>query len=436
MLKILLLMPFMLGSLILNGQNLHMTFTPAGASEKVDSVKATNLRTNLSVTLPGIDTLILAYTAGISTLSDKNQTGIVFPNPFSGRTTLVANIQAAQTVSVEVFSLTGQSLALTRATVQPGPQTFELTMSKVGVYMVSLTTRQGTQGFKIICAESTGTGNSVRLAGPAQSDLITSYKATTIYTLDYTTGDIILYRCRGGIYTTIITDSPTVSTIYEVKFVACTDPLGKNYAVVKIGTQTWMAENLAWLPAVSPASKGSDSLKQYYVYGYEDSIVSAAKTTASYLNYGVLYNWPAAMNQGGSISGVKGSIQDVCPTGWHVPYDEDWKVLENFLGMTQYESDSIYWRDSGSVGEKLKSSIGWNSNGNGSNFTGFTALPGGYRNTHGDFTNQGNYALFWTATLSDTAAWYRNLSFNDDGTFRFYTLKSHGFSIRCIKDPF
>ena len=426
----------MLSSLFLCGQNLTMTFTAAGAAEKVDSVKATNLRTGLNVSLPGNDTLLLQRVAGITDPSGNTRQGIVFPNPFSGRTTLVANIQKAQTVSLEAFNLAGQSVARASAFVQPGSSAFAISLSQAGVYMVSLTTDQGTEGFKVICTESTGAGNRIRYAGITQGKSLPSLKERNIYTLDYTTGDVILYRSRGGIHATIIADSPTASTNYLVTFVPCIDPDGKSYAVVKEGTQTWMAENLAYLPAVSASQTGSDSVRHYYVYGYEDTVVNAAKNTENYSRYGVLYNWPAAMNEGGKSKSVQRNIQDVCPAGWHMPYDEDWKILETYLGMSQLEADSLYLRSSGEVGKKMKSSTGWNNAGNGSNASGFTVLPGGYRNLHGGFIREGDYALFWSATLSDTAVWYRSLNFNDTGVFRFNTLKSHGLSIRCIRDPF
>ena len=427
---------WMLSSVFLFGQNLNMTFTAAGASDKVDSVKATNLRTNESVTLPGNDTLVLAVSTEITTLSDMNRQGIVFPNPFQGRTTLVTNISKAQAVSLEVYNLAGQSLARTRTVLQPGTHSFALSLSKVGVYMVSLTTDMGTDGFKVICTEPGDAGDRIRYSGPAQGSLYPSLKEMNVYTLGYKLGDIVFYKCRGDIHTTIITDSPTASKNYEVNFVPCIDPDGKSYAIVNIGTQTWMAENLAWLPAVSPSEKGSDSLKYYYVYGYEDSLVSPAKNTVNYHLYGVLYNWPAAMNEGSKSLSSPGAVQDVCPTGWHVPRDEEWKMLENFLGMSQMETDSLYLRNSGEVGNKLKSSLGWNTGRNGTNLSGFSVLPGGYRNTHGTFDKLDNYALFWSGTLSDTAVWYRSLSYNDPGVYRLMTLQSHGFSVRCIKDPF
>ena len=417
------------------GQNLKMTFTAAGASTTVDSVKATNLRTNLNVTLPGNDTLILSYVAGIGNLSGANRQGIVYPNPFSGRTTLMASVRKAQTVSLEVSNLAGQSLARVRAMVQPGNHTFALSLSRVGVYMVSLTTDQGTEGYKIICTESTGNGDRISYTGPAQENLLSPLKETSIYTLEYKSGDILLYRCRGGVHTTIITDSPTASKNYEVTFVPCADPDGKNYAVVKIGAQTWMAENLAWLPAVSPSSKGSDSLMCYYVYNYEDSLVPAAKNSANYKTYGVLYNWPAAMNMVGKVAPVKETIKAVCPTGWHLPADGEWKILEQGLGMSQTDADTLYWRISGDVGNKLKSSMSWAADGNGVNASGFTALPGGYRNIHGGFWNEGNATLFWTSSVIDSTSWYRSLSAGDSGVYRISTYRSHGLSVRCIKNP-
>lgn len=434
MLKPILFCLLMLSSTAFFGQNLNMTFTAAGASTKVDSVKATNLRTNLNVTLPGNDTLVLAYIAGIPNLSGAGHQGTVFPNPFSGKTTLVANVQIAQTVVLEIYNLAGQSIAKTVSPVQPGSHSFALSLSKTGIYMVSITTNRGTEGYKIICTTSTGAGNLIRYTGIKQENPAPSFKEMNFYTLPYAAGDIILYRCRGGIHTTIITDSPNASKNYEVTFVPCTDPDGKNYAVVKIGAQTWMAENLAWLPAVSKSSKGSDSLKYYYVSNYEDSLVPAAKNSPNYKLYGVLYNWPAAMNAVGKKAPATSAIKAVCPNGWHLPDDGEWKILEQNLGMSQTEADSINLRNSGEVGKKLKSSVNWFSDGNGSNASGFTALPGGYRNTHGGFLYLDKYALFWTTSQSDTLSWYRSLYFNDNGVSRFTTLPGQGFSVRCVKD--
>ncbi len=430
-------MLWVLSPVILYGQNLNMTFSAIGAASKVDSIKATNLRTNESITLPGNDTLVLSKNTGIYDHKNLNQQGIVFPNPFQEITNLAVSIPEAQQVSLEMRNLTGQLLASTRTTVNAGFQTFSITVSKTGVYLVSISTLHGTESHKVICMETSGNGNTIRFNGTStgseQSPLL---KGTALYTLGYTAGDIILYRCRGDIYTTIVTDSPTVSKNYTVDFELCQDPDGRNYAIVHIGNQTWMAENLAWLPKVSASTTGSDSLRHFYVYGYEDTIVSAAKATLNYTLYGALYNWPAAILEPEKEKGVKDRYRGVCPSGWHIPYDEEWKVLETNLGMSWYEADSVYLRNSGGIGKLLKSSTGWNYEGNGSNASGFTALPGGYRNTHGGFIRAGNYGLFWTGTQSDTISWFRSMNSADTGVYRLKTLRSQGFSVRCLKDAF
>ncbi|MCX6285409.1 MAG: T9SS type A sorting domain-containing protein [Bacteroidetes bacterium] len=432
----LLLAVSMLSVLFLDGQTLYMTFTASGAANTVDSVKATNLRTNENVTLPGSDTLVLNVNDGISDPGKTNQNGSIFPNPFSGRTSFVTNLPEAQDVAVDVYNLAGQKIAHTQAWARAGSARFELFLSKTGVYMVNLTSSRGRSGFKAVCTETSAGADRVIYLGAGTASASTALKGIKIYNLGYKIGDVLLYRCRGGNYITIITDSPTASKKYTVEFVLCRDSDGKNYAVVKIGNQTWMAENLAWLPSVKPSSKGSDSLKFYYVYGYEDSIVAASKNTENYKRYGVLYNWPAAMNAPGKKLQSGNSAQDVCPSGWHLPYDEDWKLLETTLGMDQHEADSVFLRNSGEVGKKLKATLGWSNDTNCSNSSGFTVLPGGYRNTHGSFQSLLRNALYWTATQIDTLAIYRSINDEDQGVYRFTTFKSHGLSVRCIKHTY
>lgn len=178
------------------------------------------------------------------------------------------------------------------------------------------------------------------------------------------------------------------------------------YKYVIIGTQTWMAENLAYLPAVSPTSEGSDNWACYYVYGYVGKSTSEAKSTVNYTTYGVLYNWQAAVY--------------ACPSGWHLPTTVEWTTLENYLGAPP--------------GKKMKSTTGWSQNGNGDNSGGFNAFPGGYRPNGGGYINLGNATEFWTSTVSSTTVAARGLNFNYDGVYHFYNGFSVGISIRCLKD--
>lgn len=169
-----------------------------------------------------------------------------------------------------------------------------------------------------------------------------------------------------------------------------TDPRdGNHYNVVKIGNQVWMAENLKYLPSVVGSGTGSLTIPYYYVYGYNGTDVAAAKGTANYTTYGVLYNWPAAMAGSASSAANPSGVQGVCPTGWHLPSDAEWTQLTDYLG------------GEGVAGGKLKEAgtAHWQSPNTGAtNETGFTALPGGYRYDDGSFDGIGDGGFWWSAT--------------------------------------
>ncbi len=196
---------------------------------------------------------------------------------------------------------------------------------------------------------------------------------------------------------------------------------GKTYAFKTIGTQTWLIENLAYLPSVSPSTLNSATDKLYYVSGYEDSNVSAAMATDNYKEYGVLYNWEAA--------------KTACPGGWHLPTDDEWKALEKHLGMSESDADKVDFRYSGTVGLQLKSLTGWYEDRNGDNSSGFNAIGGGRRHSNGGFSYLGADALFWTSTeTEENSAWYRKLYYLHGGVYRGYWDQGGGFSVRCLKN--
>jgi uncharacterized protein (TIGR02145 family) len=189
-----------------------------------------------------------------------------------------------------------------------------------------------------------------------------------------------------------------------------------------------MAENLAWLPAVSPPTEGSKTEPRYYVLEYEGSNVSEAMETDNYSTYGVLYNIIAA--------------QEGCPDGWHLSSDIEWKILEKYLGMRSSDANNTNsWRESGSIGGKLKE-VGtehWLAPNTGAdNSSGFTALPGGNRAYDNNFhwTN-GEYGEFMMSSTGYEWGIGRILSSASFaiGRFEFDSVSSEGAgSVRCIKD--
>ena len=200
-----------------------------------------------------------------------------------------------------------------------------------------------------------------------------------------------------------------------------TDPRdGHKYKIIIVGAQTWMAENLAYLPTVNTSSNGSDSEPKYYVYGYEGTDVTIAKATDNYNTHGSLYNWEAA--------------KTACPDGWYLPTDEEWKTMEKYLGMSESAANNNGYRSSGDVGNKLKSTYGWNQSGNGIDSEGFNGLPSGNRYGSNGFGGRGNYARFWSSTPNGSLQnWYRGLGYDDGSVLRDNRGWSAGFSVRCLQ---
>lgn len=189
---------------------------------------------------------------------------------------------------------------------------------------------------------------------------------------------------------------------------------GNIYRTVRIGSQTWMAENLKYLPSVNEVTTISNEVPYRYVYGYSGNDVEEAKASENYGIYGVLYNWEAA--------------KDACPAGWRTATDEDWTVLTDHLGGEEV------------AGRKLKEAgtDHWSffNLSNADNESGFTALPGG-SNWQAEFVALGNTAYFWTSTensQNQNHAWRRGLSSMAESVNRTDNGKRYGMSVRCIKN--
>jgi uncharacterized protein (TIGR02145 family) len=201
-----------------------------------------------------------------------------------------------------------------------------------------------------------------------------------------------------------------------------------------------MAENLKYLPSVSPSNVGSEIDPFYYVYGYQGTDILAAKATDNYKTYGVLYNWEAA----------KAS----CPKGWHLPTDAELNILETYV-VSYIDSPNLQypcttsetgWRrcadnsgtDAGGTygaGKSLKKVGIGTGVGAGDDLVGFSALLAGYRNTDGSFYYIGSRTYFWSSSASGGSnAWYRYLNTSYSTVLRYYTNRATGFSVRCLRD--
>ncbi|NLB63983.1 MAG: hypothetical protein GX801_07750 [Fibrobacter sp.] len=194
----------------------------------------------------------------------------------------------------------------------------------------------------------------------------------------------------------------------SIDFGTFTDIRDSNvYKTVQIGDQTWMAENLRYLPSLNGFAN-NDVHPRYYVYGYNSDQVSDAKNTYNYQFFGALYNWSAALT--------------ACPTGWHLPTIDEWDILIDYVG------------DSDDAGQKLMAISGWDSNHNAIDEYGFGALPGGDFIVTG-FSDVSDCGYWWTASKYDM--FYAHFIYiHDDSSAVSWTkdLKNHGHSVRCVKD--
>jgi uncharacterized protein (TIGR02145 family) len=190
-----------------------------------------------------------------------------------------------------------------------------------------------------------------------------------------------------------------------------TDQDRRIFKIVKIRSQSWMAENLNVstyrngdsIPEVKTAAIWSKLTTGAWCY-YENKTEFGTK-------YGKLYNWYAVNDPRG-----------LAPRGFHIPSDEEWDQLIANLGEEE-------------AGAKIKARKGWKMNGKATNQSGFSGLPGGYRYNVGAFLYAGNNGCFWSSTESKkNKAWGRTLSHNMSDIGRDDGSLGSGLSVRCVVD--
>lgn len=285
---------------------------------------------------------------------------------------------------------------------------------------------------------------------PADGDC-TATSNNYIYNVSYDNSSYSLHTCIGG-NTSSLTEGQVVASPNGLTSWRCGENFlderdNNSYKTIQFGSQCWFAQNLAHLPSVQTDTNfvtlGSSKTPAYGVYGYTGTDVTAAKATANYKTYGVLYNWFAAVNSSNTDGSAAGT-QGACPAGWHVPTGNaagtDFDILYNTINNdTKYRCDSV----SGRIGKAMASFNGWITHtnvcaaGNGqetNNSTGFNGLPAGYRYSSGAFGNMGYYTHFWSSSFSSPSALDRYLGYDSTSFYSYSSSPVFGFSVRCLKN--
>ncbi len=187
---------------------------------------------------------------------------------------------------------------------------------------------------------------------------------------------------------------------------------GKTYKWVKIGSQIWLAENLAYegggkliTDSTQWAALNDNDTDAGYCY-YDNDVSNKTK-------YGILYSYAAALA--------------ACPDGWHLATDNEWTTMVQFI---ENDGHAI------SPGVALRAKTGWFNGGNGTDNYGFAALPGGSRNySSGSFEYSPNHGFWWCVPQNGgNIACGRSLNNYSSDVLKGTFHKSIGFSVRCVKD--
>ena len=204
----------------------------------------------------------------------------------------------------------------------------------------------------------------------------------------------------------------------------CGDPLeyqGYDYATVQIGEQCWFAENLR-----AELYENGDAIPANLSDNEWSSTTSGAVAfyngdPSNFDAFGRLYNWYA-------VADVRG----LCPSGWHVPTDEEWMAMEVALGMSENAANTTGWRGTDQA-TQMKTDYGWHGDGSGTNSSGFAGLPGGYRHHDGFFSGFSFDGNWWSSSSDGDNAWHRFLFYDFQEVSRGQFSQRRGVSVRCIQ---
>jgi uncharacterized protein (TIGR02145 family) len=414
----------------LQAQDYLISFAGKGASTSIDNIQVENLTQNKRVSLSGTEVLhLVATNTGINPILDIDDALRIYPNPTNGYSIIDFVATAFGTTKIELFDITGKRVVSDQNTLTVGTHSYQISGLGSGIYTVKIYSQAFTYTGKLVCNGEPNSNAKINYIGniviPVTAEKLKSASAEKI--MQYTTGDRLKITSKSGNYSTIITDVPTQSKTITFTFVPCTDGDGNNYPVVQIGTQIWMAENLK-----TTKYNNGDPITNVTDNTAWGNLTTGAQCSfnndASIGNkYGKLYNWFAVNDS-----------RNIPPPGWHVPTGVEWTRLENYLiaNLSSYGpivnalAAKTDWASS-----TYEGTVGYNLNKN--NNTGFTALPGGYRDDSeqsGAFYGINKIGGWWSSTEGNNThawCWY---TFNDDGDLISdydYSMEC-GFSVRCV----
>ena len=376
----------------------------------------------------------LVTSAGILPVKGK-----MLPNGLSAGITgnlMTVAIGERAVVVVATFDLNGKALFHVRQTMETGVHTIALPQRSAGVYLYRVKSGNGEVVLKGNSVGGGLSGSGVTAQGQSASRLAKKAMAPINDVIAVTKTDYLNYRC---------VQYSSDTTGLKIKMIVCagtvTDTDGNVYQAVRIGNQIWTVENLrvtrfndgTAIPLDTSTATwdslwGNGLTISISAYCYFNNITN----TDSIKKWGALYNW-YTVNTG-----------KLAPKGWHVPTDSEWEVMQNYLVINGHNYDGTTDTTNDKIAMALAAQTDWQAYigvgtpGNTltmNNSSGFSALPGGYRNIDGSFNSQGYYGGWWSSTESNASfTWFRSLLYDSVYLYRVNYSKSCVYSVRLVKD--
>jgi len=419
---------------------IDLTFTAVDSVTyiQIDSIRVMNRSQGGNTVLYWPDTVLSIYAVGVPETDHPAGVFQVFqnyPNPSEGQTTISLYVPENDRVNMVISDLTGRIMFGTDSFLEKGLHSFRFKHGGSPVYLFTARWRQTSNSIKILSI-SPDPDPLLSIEYLGKKSYAPQVKATTSQGFAFTPGDTLLFIGYTGGLQSGIPDNPSESNGYTMQFatnIPCPGMQtvtyeGQIYNTIQVFSQCWIKENLnAGIMINGSQNQTNNGILEKYCHS--NSPDSCSK-------YGGLYQWDEMMQ----YTTQQGS-QGICPNGWHLPTDEEWLVLEGAVdsqfGIGDYRWDYQGLRGT-DAGMNLKTASGWQNNGNGTDFFGFSAMPGSYRILSGGFDVTGAEAVWWMSTPFVTDyAWYHNIHFFSPKTGRFadsWSFKEYGFSVRCLRD--
>jgi uncharacterized protein (TIGR02145 family) len=439
--KVTITILIVLAMLQTRAQDYLISFAATGDTTGIGAIMVNNLISGAAVTLKGGDSLHLYSIVGIGSPDIGKGNLQIYPNPMVRESVMTFVAPESGDVVIRIVDLAGRTVCQSSTFVSGGSQRFRISGIGRGVYFITVTGKAYTSSGKLV--------SKIAIQGKAEIECLFSgndtgsnhlKSATSTVEMPYTDGDMLMYKGMAGQYSAIVTDVPTASKTITFGFFGCTDNDGRHYATVQIGagkttSQVWMAENLnVGVRLDGVQGQTNNSIIEKYC---------SANLETNCDVYGGLYQWGEMVQYLNGASNTTswnpaptGNIVGICPVGWHLPTEEEWCTVTQFLDPTV--TCSVNGMDGTDIGAKMKETgtAHWTSPNTGAtNSSGFTVLPGGYSNINGTFGQFQKGADFWPASeYSPTQAWDRYFYYNKANISRTLNNKAGGYSVRCVKN--